>query len=129
MPLVLKYTPILSAFGIKVTYYFLSAVALVVALSWSDTIKLIINNYFPLPNSQIFANIIYSFIITLFLVALINLLPDTTIELPHEQKNKIEGAKTAEDKLNLNKKIIDLEENYNRLIGENKKLRKLADEF
>jgi hypothetical protein len=125
-PLTPKYSiPVLSAFGIKTTHYILGAIALVVAISWSETIKSIINKYFPLPNTQMLANIMYSFIITLLLVSLIHILPDTTIELPNETKEKIEKAKNEEAKIVLNKKIKELEEHYKNIETENKELKKL----
>lgn len=86
---------IASSLSIKTSHYIIAAVGLVVALSWNNTIKDIITIVFPLPDDNVRANLIYSVVITLILVLMIYLLPDTRSELPAETQLKINQAEMA----------------------------------
>ena len=48
--------------------YILAALGLVAGLAWSDAIKTIIEYFFPLNSSSIFAKIIYAFFVTVVIV-------------------------------------------------------------
>ena len=54
--------------GEKLSFYILSGMSFVVALSWNETIKSFIELLFPLNKNSIFAKFFYSFVITLLLI-------------------------------------------------------------
>jgi hypothetical protein len=94
------------AFQIKTSHYIIGAVALVTALSWNSGIRSIIDKCFPLPNDEIMAGIIYAIVMTIFLILLIEYLPNTTSELPKGTQEKI---KDAEERERLQNRITRLE--------------------
>lgn len=67
--------------GVKTTHYVIGAVALTTALSWNTAVRHCIDTYFPQPNSEIIMNIIYALVMTMFLILLIQYLPDTSSEM------------------------------------------------
>jgi hypothetical protein len=67
--------------GTKTSHYIISAVALTTALSWNGTIRQGIDSYFPQPESEILAGVIYALIMTMFLILLVHYLPDTSSEI------------------------------------------------
>lgn len=79
--------------SIKSTYYILGGVSFVAALSWSNSIKDFLEEAFPRPESKVHANFIYSIIITVILVLLIYLMPDTEVEMPKRTRKKIKEEK------------------------------------
>lgn len=85
--------PILNTLGIKTSHYILGAVSLVSALSWNEAVKKIINRYVPNSFGQTSAAVIYALVITLMLVLLIHLLPNTESELPIHVKEKLKSVK------------------------------------
>lgn len=102
--------------GIKTSHYIISAMGIVVGLSWNDTIKDTIREYFPLGRDEIRAKILYSVILTGILLLLVSLLPNTKSELPAETKIKVERQELESTKkelkrsINENKKILDKNE-------------------
>lgn len=78
---------------IKSSHYFIGAVALVTALSWNSLVKNGINKYFPIPRDELAAEFIYAITITMILIFLIWLLPDTTSELPIPIQEKLKGIR------------------------------------
>jgi len=70
------------AFKVKTSHYMIAGLSLVVALSWNDTINHSIKKIYPLQKDQIWANVMYSFIITLVLILVVFMLSDITSELP-----------------------------------------------
>lgn len=91
--------------SVKTTHYFIAGIALVTAMSWNGAIKDVINEYFPMPRENVIANFIYAFCMTLFLILLIYVLPDTSTELPENVKHHVKLAKIED----LHAKISDIE--------------------
>jgi len=81
---------------IKTSHYFIAGVALVTAISWNGAIKDGINKYFPMPEENVIATFIYAICMTLFLIFLIHILPDTSSELPKPVKNKLKMIEVGE---------------------------------
>lgn len=82
-------TNVFNTLSVKTTHYVLGGVALVAAISWNNTIREFISKCIPTPEDQVHANIIYSLAITIVLVMMIILLPDTHSELPKTIQEKI----------------------------------------
>ena len=80
-------------FQVKTSHYLIGGLSLVAALSWNDTIKKAINTVYPVERDQVSANIIYSLVITMLLIFIIYLLPDTTTELPDKTQKALHKAK------------------------------------
>ena len=83
-------TPITETFAIKTSHYVIGAMGLVAALSWDGTIKSLIHRAIPLPQDEATAQLLYSIIVTVGLILLIWILPDTTSELPAETRHHIQ---------------------------------------
>ena len=95
----------LDMFGGKVGHYIISATGIIVALSWNSTMKDIIKANFPQPQAEIKRNIIYSVMITLFLILLIWILPTPSsvklkYETKEEQSEHMIGISNKQQKLN-----------------------------
>jgi hypothetical protein len=75
-------------FKVKTAHYILAGFGVVAALSWNNTIRNCVESILP-PNQKVCANVLYSVILTLLLVILIYLLPETKTELPIETRAKI----------------------------------------
>jgi hypothetical protein len=88
-----------SPFEIKTSHYLIGAVALTAALSWNGAIREAINKSFPMPKDEVVAGFIYALVITVFLVILIEHLPDTSAELPKATQEKIKDAEFREKTL------------------------------
>ena len=82
-------TQIPQAFKIKTSHYAIAGLSLVVALSWNDAIKSGIKKIYPVPQDQLSAGFLYAIIITLVLILVIWMLPDTKSEHPHDTQKKI----------------------------------------
>ena len=95
-----------SVFGIKTSHYIIAATGLVTALSWNTAIREGIKNVFPMDKDTLRANFIYAVIMTLILVLLIWLLPDTKSELPSATRRRLEQAQLEAQK-DLLKQEID----------------------
>jgi uncharacterized protein DUF5654 len=76
-------------FGVRSSHYIIGGVSIVAALSWNKAIKSIINNLYPLPKDNAFSSIIYALIMTIFVIFIIYILPDTKDMLPENTQNKI----------------------------------------
>ena len=81
-----------------------------VALSWNDAIKSGIKKVYPVPQDQLSAVFLYAIIITLVLILVIWMLPDTKSELPHDTQKKIAEAETQERLERLTKEISNLKQ-------------------
>jgi uncharacterized membrane protein len=104
-------------FGVKTSHYVIGGVALVAALSWKDTIRTYVDETFPMPKERKWANFIYSIVITLVLILIIYLLPDTKKELPVRTQAKMEEVKLKTEIQNANAEVEKLKsiirkENY-----------------
>lgn len=85
----------MDALCVKTTHYFIGGISLVTALAWNSSIRSAIEEYFPIPNKTI-AGFAYAIIITVILVVVIYMLPDTENELPHEVRSRIRSG-TGDD--------------------------------
>lgn len=78
------------AFMVKSSHYFITGFALATAITWNTSVREMINQKFPIPEDNVRANFIFAIVITLILVIVIYILPDTKAELPDDTKKKIE---------------------------------------
>lgn len=78
------------AFMVKSSHYFITGFALATAITWNTSVREAINQKFPIPEDNVRANFIFAVVITLVLVLVIYILPDTKAELPDDTKKKIE---------------------------------------
>lgn len=104
--------------GIKTSHYIINAMGLVVGLSWNDTIKDAIKEYVPISRDEIRAKIFYSVVLTVVLMLIVALLPNTKDELPAETKIKVEKQELENTKKELQKTIKE----NNKTVEENKKI-------
>jgi len=95
------------AFTVKTTHYIISAIGLVTALSWNTTVKGAIENYFPTNSGETKASIIYSLVMTMILILLIWVLPDTSSELPSNTRAKIDFAEKEKERKILDTQILE----------------------
>jgi hypothetical protein len=95
-----------SAFAVKTSHYVIGGFALVTALAWNSSIKTALEHKFPMPQDNVKANLIYAVIITLILVLIIFVLPDTKSELPESTQKKIE---TEQERYLVKKRLHMLE--------------------
>lgn len=79
-----------TAFTIKTSHYIIAGMSLVAALSWNEAIKHFIKSIYVLPNDVTLGNLLYAIIITVVLIIVIYLLPDTKSELPIDTPAKID---------------------------------------
>lgn len=84
-------------FKIKASHYFLGGMSLAAALGWNEAIKASIKQYNPISTDTIKASFIYAIILTLILVILAMILPDTTTELPGPVQEKIKASRERVD--------------------------------
>jgi len=80
---------IIPKFSVKTAHYILAGFGVVTAISWNNTIKETVEIIAPTPKGKMIMNIIYSLIITLMLIILIHILPETKNELPIDTQQKI----------------------------------------
>ncbi len=106
-----------AAFKIKTSHYVIAGLSLVAALGWNDAIKAGIKKVYPVPQEQVSAGFFYAIIITIVLIFVIWMLPDTKSELPHETQVKLKEAETAEKIQNLEQEVIKLKAEKFRQIG------------
>ena len=76
-------------FKIKTSHYFIAAFGLATALSWNNAVKKMIENMYPMPG-QIAPLFVYALVMTVILIILIMVLPDTKHELPRTVRKRID---------------------------------------
>lgn len=84
---------VLETVSIVSTHYILAGFSIVVGLSWNNTVKEFIDDKFPRPKQKINANLIYSIVLTLFLVLMVYLLPNAQSQLPINVQKQIQESK------------------------------------
>jgi magnesium-transporting ATPase (P-type) len=84
----------MDALCVKTTHYFIGGISLVTALAWNSSIRSAIEEYFPIPNKTM-AGFAYAIIITVILVIVIYMLPDTEKELPHEVRSRLKSGNNS----------------------------------
>jgi hypothetical protein len=104
-----------NAFKIKTSHYIIASLSLVTALSWNEAMKQLIKKIYIAPDGVIMGNIIYALAITLVLIVVIHMLPDTKSELPTDTQAKIRQAEM----------IQNLQMDVNRLKSQNTHIRRL----
>jgi hypothetical protein len=78
-----------TALKVKTSHYIIASLSLVTALSWNEAMKQIIKKIYVVPDGVVMGGVIYAFAITLVLIAVVMLLPDTKSELPTDTQTKI----------------------------------------
>lgn len=111
-----------TAFKVKTSHYVIAGLSLVAALGWNDAIKAGIKKVYPVPQDQISAGFFYAIIITLVLILVIWMLPDTKSELPTETQTRIKEAETMEKIQNLEQEVIKLKQERFRQMGNIEKM-------
>ena len=111
-----------TAFKVKTSHYVIAGLSLVAALSWNDAIKAGIKKVYSVPQEQVSAAFFYAAIITIVLIFVIWMLPDTKSELPTETQTKIIEAETAEKIQNLEQEVVKLKQEKFRQIGNIEKM-------
>ena len=101
---------------VKASHYIIAGVGIVAAMSWNTTIKNMIDTLYPMPDQHLIAAFVYSLTITMFLILLIYILPDTTTELPKHVKTYIKALKVNDlhkriDKIQQETKLISMQRN------------------
>lgn len=77
-----------NTFTVKTSHYIIGAIGVVAAISWKDAVKDITTKYFP-SQDNILATVINALIMTMFLIIMIYLLPDTKSELPPQTRERL----------------------------------------
>ena len=95
----------INGLAIKTSHYLIGGMSLVVALSWNDTVKETIKTYYPLENEELRARIIYSLVVTMLLVIVVMILPDTKKELPKSTQKKLDIEKIKIENKNLKNQL------------------------
>lgn len=103
------------AFAVKTSHYIIGGFALATAITWNTSIREVIKQKFPIPEDNVKANMIFAMVMTLILVLLIYVLPNTKSELPDTTRQKI----AEEEKRHiLYKKVQDQEKKISKLSNE-----------
>jgi uncharacterized BrkB/YihY/UPF0761 family membrane protein len=82
-------------FKVRASHYIIGGLSLVTALSWNEAIKAYINKVYPLQRDSAAALVLYAVIMTLFVILVVYMLPDTVTLLPDAVKTKIENIKQS----------------------------------
>ena len=90
-------------FTVKTSHYLIAGMSLATALSWNEAIRRTIDNTYPMPSNNVQAVIIYSLVMTLLLVLIIWLLPDTKAELPLDVQHRLHQAEIAQHRIEMHK--------------------------
>jgi hypothetical protein len=98
-----------NAFKIKTSHYIIASLSLVTALSWNEAMKNIIKKIYVLPKDVAWGNVLYALFITLVLIIVIHMLPDTKSELPAETQAKINHLEAIERMRALQEKVAQLQ--------------------
>ena len=99
---------VVNASTVKASYYFITAMGFVTALSWNNAVRSAINKYYPLTEDSIEAMFIYALVITILFVLIIMMLPDTTSELPKQVQERIKNLESAKSGRETFVKPLDL---------------------
>ncbi len=98
MPLIKNPIDAANVFTIKTSHYLIAGMSLATALSWNEAIRRIIDNTYPMPHDSGKVLIIYSVVMTILLILVIYLLPDTKAELPLDVQHRIHKAEIDDHK-------------------------------
>ena len=85
-------------FKVRASHYIIGGLSLVTALSWNEAIKANINKVYPMQRDSTSALLIYAIIMTMFVILIVYMLPDTFDMLPDNVKTKIENIKQTNEK-------------------------------
>lgn len=89
---------------IRTSHYLIGALSLVTALAWNEVAKSYVHKIYPLPKDSAFTLLIYALVMTVIVVLVVYMLPDTQTLLPDGPRKKIKYLRKAE-KLNLKPKF------------------------
>lgn len=98
MPLIKNPLDAANVFTIKTSHYLIAGMSLVTALSWNEAMKRNIENIYPMPRDSGKVIIAYSIIMTILLILIIYMLPDTKAELPLDVQHKIHQAEIDDNR-------------------------------
>jgi len=99
-----------TALKIKTSHYIIVGFSIATAIAWNKSIGNAIEQAYPLPKDQVNAGIAYAMIMTIILVIIIYLLPDTKTILPADTQHKINDETEKEE---LRAKVAQLENRMN----------------
>jgi uncharacterized BrkB/YihY/UPF0761 family membrane protein len=91
-----RFDDVPDALTIKTSHYAIGALSFVAALSWNESITQAIKKMYEVPEDYIWMKFVYSIVITMVLILVIYLLPDTTTELPIDTQAAVNHSKTIE---------------------------------
>lgn len=74
---------------VKSSHYLAAGFALVAAMSWNSAIRESIDKTYPMPEDNIFAKFMYAIFITVLLIFIVSILPDTRSQLPSKVRTRI----------------------------------------
>ena len=86
-----------NALTVKTSHYLIASLSLITALSWNEAMSQSIKKIYTIPTDAIWANFLYSIFITVILIFVIYMLPNTTKELPAKTQAVIKESETAEE--------------------------------
>ena len=89
MPRILNPQDAVNIFTIKTSHYLIAGMSLATALSWNEAIKQGIHNTYAIPKDTVRATIVYSIVMTILLILIIWMLPDTKSELPLDTQHRL----------------------------------------
>lgn len=109
MPLIKDPADAANIFTIKTSHYLIAGMSLATALSWNEAIRRSIDKAYPMPNSNIQAVIIYSVSMTLLLILIIWLLPDTKAELPLDVQHRMHHAEIEDHRREMHRLQLEIQ--------------------
>lgn len=74
---------------VKSSHYLAAGFALVAAMSWNNAIRESIDKTYPIPEDNVAAKFLYAGLITVLLIFIISILPDTRSQLPSKVRTKL----------------------------------------
>lgn len=95
-------------FTIKTSHYLIAGMSLATALSWNEAVRRFIDKAYPVPKDEFRALVIYSVTMTLLLILIIWLLPDTKAELPLDTQHRMHHAEIEQHRIDMNRLRVEL---------------------
>jgi hypothetical protein len=112
MPLIKNPLDAANVFTIKTSHYLIAGMSLVTALSWNEAMKRNIENIYPMPRDSGKIVIAYSIVMTILLILIIYLLPDTKAELPLDVQHKIHQAEIDDHRRQMYQLQLQIQQMY-----------------
>jgi hypothetical protein len=109
MPLIKDPADAANVFTVKTSHYLIAGMSLATALSWNEAIKRVIDNTYPMPHNNTQAVILYSVVMTLMLILIIWLLPDTKAELPLDVQHRMHRAEIEDHRREMHRLQLEIQ--------------------